>query len=69
MDILAMWPGRCAICGKLWMGRCYHEAGEPGHYKTEKRQVLPSRALVFWLGVLCGVLWTAAATMVLAVVF
>lgn len=61
MDLLLMWPGRCADCGKIWWGACYHPIDEenlPGHFTSRRTQVVLSRAKSFWLGVASGVLAT-----------
>lgn len=43
--LFAVWPGRCAICQKVWWSECIHpdkKAGR-GHFKSVRQQWIPWR--------------------------
>lgn len=42
--ILSIWPGRCAICRRVWWRKCLHPDAEkgPGHFKSVRHQFIPS---------------------------
>jgi len=42
-DVFAFWPGRCALCRRVWWSECIHpdpKAGR-GHFKSVRQRWIP----------------------------